>query len=74
MPDDKIQVENVNVPGHVTNVNAAKYQAMRDQFLHILPGASPGLTQKEILERVKPGLPEELFPGGKTTGWWAKPV
>ena len=74
MPDEKIQVENINVPGQVTNVNAAKYLAMRDQFLDILPAASPGLTQKEIFEGVKPGLPEELFPGGKTSGWWAKTV
>lgn len=71
---DKIEVENVNVPGSVTNVDAAKYAAMKRAFLRVLPKGSPGATQKEIVEAVKPYLPENLFPGGKTSGWWAKTV
>ncbi|MFK7977439.1 MAG: hypothetical protein AB8C02_14985, partial [Halioglobus sp.] len=67
-------VENVNVPGSVTNVDAAKYRAMKKAFLRVLPKASPGSTQKELAEAVKKHLPEELFPGGKTAGWWAKTV
>lgn len=70
----KIAVENVNVPGSLTNVDAAKYHAMKKAFLRVLPRRSPGATQKEIADNVKAHLPQDLFPGGKTSGWWAKTV
>jgi len=54
--DEKTIVENVNVPGSSTRVNAAKYAAMKRAF------------------EVKAHLPEDLFPQGKTSGWWAKTV
>lgn len=72
--DDKIAVENVNVPGQTTRVNAAKYQAMKDAMLRVLPTAAPGLTQAEMMAAVKPHLPEDLYPGGATAGWWVKCV
>ena len=72
--DDKIVVENVNVPGKTSRVNASKYQAMKEAMLKVLPKGEPGLTQAEIREAVVPHLPEELFPGGSTSGWWAKTV
>ncbi len=71
---EKIVVENINVPGRTQNVDAAKYLAMKKAFLKILPAKSPGVTQKEIQQLVKAHLPEELFPGGATSGWWAKTV
>lgn len=71
---EKIKVENVNVPGQITRVDAAKYASMHAAFLAVLPAASPGLTQAEIREAVKPHLSETLFPGGATSGWWAKTV
>jgi len=70
----KIEVENINVPGQVSRVNAAKYTAMRTAYLSILPIGSPGLTQKEAMEQVKAHLPNDLFPGGQTAGWWVKTV
>ncbi len=70
----KIIVENVNVPGHVTRVNAEKYEAMKTAMLTVLPKHEPGLTQNEIRKAVLPHLPEELFPGGATAGWWVKTV
>ena len=33
-----------------------------------------GLTQTEMREATKIHLPEDLFPGGKTAGWWCKSV
>ncbi len=72
--EKKIAVENINIPGRTTNVNATKYKAMRKAFLKILPDTSPGLTQKEIQEQVKAHLPDSLFPQGATSGWWAKTV
>lgn len=72
--DEKIEVENVNVPGQVTRVNAAKYYAMKEAMLKVLPHQAPGLTQAEMREAVIPYLPEDLYPEGKTAGWWAKSV
>jgi len=74
MSKAQIQVRNVNIPGEVRNVNAAKYNAMKKAFLRILPDSSPGLTQKEIQIQVKEFLPAEIFPKGATSGWWAKTV
>lgn len=74
MSDDKIDVENINTPGRVTRVNAAKYQAMKAAFVLALPKQAPGLTQKEVVAATKPHLPDTLFPGGATAAWWAKCV
>ena len=71
---EKIAVENVNVPGHVTNVDKAKYEAMKAAMLATLPKSSPGLTAKESKEAAKAHLPDDLFPGGATSGWWQKCV
>lgn len=72
--DDKVTVENINTPGRTSRVNAAKYMAMKEAMLAVLPREAPGLTQAEIREAVIPLLPEDLFPGGATAGWWAKTV
>lgn len=74
MVDDKIEVENINTPGRSTRVNAAKYQAMRKAYLAVLPKSAPGMTQAELMDAVKSKLPDDLFPGGATSGWWVKTV
>jgi hypothetical protein len=75
MTDDrKVTVENVNHPDYRGRVNAEKYQAMRTALLAVLPVSPPGLTQSEMTEGVKAHLPDDLFPGGSTAGWWAKTV
>ncbi|MEM9787880.1 MAG: hypothetical protein AAFY14_01015 [Pseudomonadota bacterium] len=71
---EKVAVQNVNVPGQVTNVDKAKYDAMRAAMLATLPEAAPGMTAKESKEAAKAHLPEDLFPGGATSGWWQKCV
>jgi hypothetical protein len=71
---EKIEIENVNHPGHVTLVDANMYGAMKRAFLKILPKTSPGLTEAEIREHAISHLPEELFPEGAKAGWWAKTV
>jgi hypothetical protein len=71
---EKIEIENVNHPGHVMRVDADMYHAMRRAFLKILPKTSPGRTEAEIRERVIAHLPEKLFPEGAKAGWWAKAV
>lgn len=72
--DEKIIMENVNVPGQTTRVNKAMYEAMQQAMWTVLPTQSPGLTQKEIYAAVIPHLPADLFPGGAKAGWWAKGV
>ena len=72
--DDKIEVENVNVPGSTSRVNRAKYEAMKEAMWKVLPTSPPGLNQNEMRDAVVPHLPEDLFPGGSTAGWWAKTV
>lgn len=72
--DEKILVENVNVPGYTSRVDRAMYEAMKQAMWEVLPTQSPGLTQNEIREAVVPHLPEELYPGGAKVGWWAKTV
>lgn len=74
MGEDRITVENVNVPGYTTRVGAAMYEAMRRAMWKVLPVGPPGLTQSEIREAVLPHLPEDLYPGGAKAGWWAKTV
>jgi hypothetical protein len=71
---EKIEVENVNLPGHVYRVDARKYEAMKHVMLKTLPATSPGVTLDELRPRVVPQLPEDLFPGGATAGWWVKAV
>jgi hypothetical protein len=74
MPDDKIEIENINTPGRVERVDRAKYIAMRDALLPALPNEAPGLTVPAAKEALLPHLPDDLFPQGKTAGWWLKAV
>lgn len=70
----KIAMENVNTPGRPTMVDPDKYDAMRHAYLKALPAKSPGLTAAELKAKILPLLPEALFPGGATAGWWLKGV
>ena len=72
--EERVVIENVNVPGRTTRVNARMYHGMRQAMLKVLPSKGPGLTQAEIREAVIPHLPEDLYPGGAKAGWWAKAV
>jgi len=71
---DKVTVENVNHPGQTNRVDAAKYQAMRTAILRVVPRGEQGLTAAELVQAAKPHQPDDLFPGGATSGWWAKTV
>jgi hypothetical protein len=74
MPDDKIEIENVNKPGKSERVDRAKYLAMRKALLAALPDVAPGLTVPDAKEALLPLLPDDLFPQGATAGWWLKAV
>ncbi|MDQ6432704.1 hypothetical protein RB623_01390 [Mesorhizobium sp. LHD-90] len=70
----KVMLENINHPGSTQPADAAKYEAMRNAYLTVLPAEKPGLTVAEVGQRVVAHLPQDLFPGGATSGWWAKAV
>jgi len=74
MPDDKIEIENVNTPGRTERVNRAKYEAMRHALLAVLPDEAPGLKVPEAKAALLPLLPDALFPAGDKAGWWLKAV
>ncbi|MGO1000185.1 DUF6958 family protein [Lysobacter sp. CA196] len=74
MPDDKIEIENIASPGRTTRVDRAKYLAMRKALLAVLPSKPPGLKVADAKQALLPQLPDELFPQGKTAGWWLKAV
>ncbi len=69
---DKIEVENVNVPGQITRVDAAKYNAMKDAMMQVM--SANKMPANDIKEAAKAHLPEALFPSGATSGWWQKTV
>ncbi len=70
--DDKIEIENFTSPDWRGRVDRAKYEAMRDALLAVLPHEPPGLTVAEAKAALLPILPETLFPGGEKAGWWLK--
>jgi hypothetical protein len=74
MKKEMVVVENVNVPGYTTKVDAAKYLSMKTVLLKVLPDKKPGLKQAEMIKAVIPRLPHVLFPGGSKAGWWVKTV
>jgi hypothetical protein len=69
---DKIEIENVNSPGHVERVDRARYVAMKEALLSVLPKTSPGITVAEAKAELLPPLPQALFPEGAKAGWWLK--
>jgi hypothetical protein len=71
-PNDKIEIENVVSPGHRQKVDRAKYEAMRDALLAVLPASAPGLKVADAKAALLPHLPDDLFPGGAKAGWWLK--
>jgi hypothetical protein len=72
--DDKIIIESITSPGHTERVDRAKYMAMRDALIAVLPTDSPGMTVAEAKAALIPRLPDDLFPGGSKAGWWLKAV
>lgn len=72
--DDKIEIESITSPGRTERVNRAKYMAMREALLPVLPTDAPGVTVAEAKVALLKHLSQELFPGGEKAGWWLKAV
>jgi len=71
---EKISIENINCPGQSSNVDAVKYMAMKKVLLKVIPKKPPGLTQSEMQAAILPFLPQDLWPNGQKSKWWAKTV
>jgi hypothetical protein len=71
---DRVIVESIVHPGRTGSVDAAKYTAMREAVLAVLPAGAPGLTLDQAREAILPHLPQEQFPDGAKSGWWFKVV
>ena len=72
--DDRIEIENAVSPGRTVRVDKAKYEAMKQALLAVLPASAPGLTVAEAKQKLLPMLSQDLFPGGDKAGWWLKAV
>ena len=72
--DDKIEIESFTSPGQKKNVDRAKYQAMREALLSVLPAQEPGFTYDEMKAALLPLLPQGMWPGGEKVGWWLMAV
>lgn len=72
--ESQVSVQNAVSPGHVRNLNAGKFEAMKAAYLKVLPSTEPGLTPREIQSALLEHLPRDLFPEGAKAGWWAKSV
>ena len=72
--DDRIEVENINVPGTTTRLSRTKYMAMKEALLAVLPHTPPGLTPADAKQALLPSLSQVEFPGGEKAGWWLKAV
>ncbi|MFQ3262258.1 DUF6958 family protein [Reinekea sp.] len=71
---EKIEIENINTPGRTERVDRVKYEEMRKAMLKSIPSNAPGLTAKEIKEKLVSIVPDELWPNGEKIGWWQKSV
>ena len=71
---DKYLMENAVSPEHKVRVDAAKFMAMKEAVLAVLPSDPPGISPAELREKIAPILSQEHFPGGEKAGWWMKGV
>jgi hypothetical protein len=70
----KIEIQNVLQPGKTYRVDGEKFSEVHKAVLKVLPAAPPGMTPRELIDRVKPLLSPAVFPGGEKAGWWVKSV
>ena len=71
---EKIEIENVKIPGRTYRVDWRKYTAMREALLAALPDTAPGITIAQAQEALLAFLSETDFPERQKAGWWMKAV
>jgi len=71
---ERLTVENVNVHGYNTTVDAAMYRATHRTLLKVLPTRERGPTQAELFRAVVGHLRDDLLPDAVKASWWVKTV
>ena len=59
--DSKMTIENVTSPGRTYSVDRAKYMAMRDALMAVLPSEPPGMTVADARSNLLRHLSQDLF-------------
>jgi hypothetical protein len=70
---DKVEILEVDHPGHVERVDAAKHAPVRDAVPAVPAADPPGMIAKERSAEIQPRR-EAAFPGGAKLGWWETTV
>ena len=71
----KVAVLNFTSPdSKPVNVDAAKFHAAKAALVASAPSSPPGFKIADLQLNAKALLPQDLFPGGATAGWWFKCV
>lgn len=66
-----MKTQNINgKPGAI--VTPEKYYVIRAEMLEILPTEGKGLTLNQMVTKIEPKVPQELFPNGVT--WYTVTV
>ena len=61
---EKYLMQNVLSPGRGVRVDKAKFDAMKEAILAVLPPKAPGMTSAELMQHIMPILSNRYFPGG----------
>ncbi len=70
----RVYAEHPDAQKSGTNVDGAKYAAVRAAMLKAIPRAKEGVAFKELPELVLDRLPEGEIPGGGSIMWWTTTV
>lgn len=65
MEREKVEIQNIVSPGHVTRVDKVKYDAMKDALLTALSREQSALTIAEAKQKLLPLLPDDLLAEGR---------
>ena len=69
-----VTVENLKKSGKTHQLNAVKYNAVRDAMSRVMTKDASGLTIADIKSTTLTHLPDDMFPSGNKLGQWQKSV
>ena len=69
-----MQGQSIHERKGVVNLTPAKYEAMREAVVAVLPTEGGGMLFDDMVGAVAPLVPEALFPHVGSVNWYAKSV
>jgi hypothetical protein len=69
-----MQGQSIHERKGVVNLTPAKYEAMRDAVVAVLPTGGGGMLFEDMVDAVTPLVPAALFPHMGGVNWYAKSV